>query len=66
MAEWKPGKVPSEGPSDPLTSLAGAAVTMHELYLSLLSAGFTVDQAFELVKAMAVASAQITPPAKPK
>ncbi|MFI7010001.1 hypothetical protein [Streptomyces sp. NPDC050145] len=38
------------GPADPLTSLAEAAVALHELYESLRAAGFTEEQALDLVK----------------
>lgn len=39
-------------PADPITQLAGAAVALHELYASFIRAGFTAEQALELVKAV--------------
>ncbi|SDL27970.1 hypothetical protein SAMN05421806_12536 [Streptomyces indicus] len=43
-------------PEDPITQLAAAAVQLHEAYLAYVNAGFTEDQAFELTKAILVAS----------
>lgn len=37
---------------DPLTKLATAAVSMHELYAAWVSAGFTKAEAMELMKAL--------------
>ena len=36
-------------PEDPITQLAAAAVSMHELYTSFVAAGFTEGQALFLV-----------------
>lgn len=36
-------------PVPPLTQLAAAAATLHELYLAYIEAGFDADQAFQLV-----------------
>lgn len=44
-------------PTDPITQLAAAAVQLHELYVSYIEAGFTEAQAFDLVKALLLASA---------
>ncbi|PSK48011.1 hypothetical protein B0E38_06488 [Streptomyces sp. 111WW2] len=41
-------------PADPITKLATAAVSLHELYTSLIAAGFTEAQAMEIVKAALV------------
>jgi hypothetical protein len=41
-----------ESPADPITKLAAAAVSLHELYRSLMEAGFTSEQAMDLVKAV--------------
>ncbi|WP_157864990.1 hypothetical protein [Streptomyces prasinopilosus] len=41
-------------PADPISKLAGASVALHELYTSLIKAGFTEAQALELVKAALV------------
>ncbi len=38
-------------PADPISKLAGAAVALHELYKSLIEAGFTEPQAMDIVKA---------------
>lgn len=43
-------------PEDPITQLAAAAVQLHELYNSYIAAGFTDQQAFDLVKAILTAS----------
>lgn len=37
-------------PQDPIGDLAEAAAAQHEMYLSWVGAGFTPDQAMELVK----------------
>ena len=37
-------------PQDPIGDLAEAAAAQHEMYLSWLGAGFTPDQALELLK----------------
>jgi hypothetical protein len=44
----------TDGPVDPLTTLAGAAVGVHELLISLIAAGFTRPEALELVKAVMI------------
>ena len=36
-------------PEDPITQLATAAVSLHELYLSFSGAGFSEHQALDLV-----------------
>lgn len=36
-------------PDDPMSELATAAASLHELYLSLVAAGFTETQALYLV-----------------
>ncbi|MGW7087525.1 hypothetical protein ACWGH2_29070 [Streptomyces sp. NPDC054871] len=43
-------------PEDPITELAAGAVQLHEVYLAYLDAGFTHDQAFDLTKAVLLAS----------
>jgi hypothetical protein len=43
-------------PEDPITELAAGAAQLHEAYLAYCNAGFTEDQAFELVRAILVAS----------
>lgn len=40
-------------PEDPLTLLAAAAVSMHELFTSLIGAGFNEVQALQIVIAVA-------------
>lgn len=42
-------------PADPLTSLAAAAVQMHELFTAWVSAGFTDAQAMQLLCALLAA-----------
>ncbi|WP_327436138.1 hypothetical protein OG279_26225 [Streptomyces sp. NBC_01201] len=37
---------------DPLTQMATAAVSMHELYTAWVDAGFTKAEAMELLKAL--------------
>jgi hypothetical protein len=37
-------------PQSPLTALAQGAAAHHELYLSWVNAGFTPDQAMDLLK----------------
>jgi len=44
-------------PPDPLTSLESSAAEMHELYLGYINAGFSADQALQLV--MTILSAGI-------
>lgn len=39
-------------PDSPLGSLAQAAVGQHEMYVSWIDAGFSEEQAFELLKAV--------------
>lgn len=43
----------ASGPHDPVTPLAEAASSMHELYTALRDAGFTDKQAFDLMKEVA-------------
>ncbi|GAA1888291.1 hypothetical protein GCM10009837_07670 [Streptomyces durmitorensis] len=43
-------------PEDPITELAAGAAQLHEVYLAYLDAGFTNDQAFDLTKAVLIAS----------
>ncbi|MFF8299571.1 hypothetical protein ACF07M_29985 [Streptomyces globisporus] len=43
-------------PEDPITELAAAAVQLHEAFNAYLEAGFTEQQAFELVKTILAAS----------
>ncbi|WP_165969578.1 hypothetical protein [Nonomuraea terrae] len=45
-------------PEDPITQLAAAAVGLHELYVSLVAAGFTESQALHLVGQALSAAAQ--------
>jgi hypothetical protein len=42
-------------PTDPMTVLSAAATQIHELYQSYVDAGFTEQQALELIKAILVA-----------
>lgn len=42
----------TDGPGDPMTVAAEAAVQLHELFVSLISAGFTETQALTLIAAM--------------
>ncbi len=44
-----------DNPQPPLTELAAAAVQQHELYRSWVDAGFTQDQALDLLKAVIAA-----------
>lgn len=39
----------SDEPQDPMGALAEAAVSHHEMYISWINAGFTEEQAFELL-----------------
>ncbi len=39
-------------PRDPLGTLADAAISQHEMYLSWIEAGFTPEEALELTKAV--------------
>ena len=39
-------------PEDPLTLLQTGAVNQHEMYLSWVQAGFTEEQALDLLKAV--------------
>lgn len=41
-------------PEDPMTELQAGAVNQHEMYLSWIEAGFTEDQAMDLLKAVIV------------
>lgn len=50
-----------QGQPNPVTTMAIAAVGLHELYVSYIKAGFTEHQAFELVK---VALAVVCQPPK--
>ena len=40
------------GPDDPMAGLTEAAVSIHELFVSLVEAGFTEAQALSLVAQM--------------
>lgn len=40
------------GPKDPFGELAQAAIQIHELFVSFISAGFTEEQALRLTIAM--------------
>lgn len=44
-----------DNPQPPLTELAAAAVQQHELYRSWVDAGFTEDQALDLLKTIIAA-----------
>lgn len=39
----------NKGPNNPISALLEAAVTMHEMYVSFIAAGFTEVQALTLV-----------------
>ncbi|MFF4403654.1 hypothetical protein [Streptomyces sp. NPDC001404] len=41
-------------PADPITELAQRAAEMHEMYTAFRDAGFTEDQALELVIAIVI------------
>lgn len=41
-----------ETPQDPLTELAAGAVQLHELFLAQVAAGFTEQQAMQIVIAV--------------
>lgn len=43
-------------PQDPISSLAGAAAGLHELYLTFVEAGFAESQALYLLGQMVAAS----------
>lgn len=38
-----------EGPNNPISALLEAAISMHEMYVSFVAAGFTETQALTLV-----------------
>ena len=40
----------SDGPADPITTMLEAALSVHELFLAYQQAGFTEQQAFDLVR----------------
>ncbi|MEU5043169.1 hypothetical protein [Streptomyces griseorubiginosus] len=42
----------SDAPQDPLTELAAGAVQLHEFYLAQVAAGFTEQQAMQIVIAV--------------
>lgn len=44
-----------DNPQPPLTELAAMAVQFHELYTAYVDAGFTEDQALDLLKAIITA-----------
>ncbi len=46
------------GPLDPISTLDMAAAQQHELYTAWIDAGFTEQQAFELLKLAWIASLQ--------
>lgn len=52
----RPGRpaVP-DTPQDPITNLAAGAAQLHELYTSYTGAGFTEDQALQLIIAILTA-----------
>jgi hypothetical protein len=39
---------------DPMTQMAENAVHLHEMYISYVDAGFTEDQAFDLIKTILI------------
>lgn len=45
-----------DNPQSPITELAAAAVQQHELYRSWVDAGFTEDQALQLLAGILMAS----------
>ena len=47
-----PNRGNDPGPFDPITALAGAISQLHELYESSVKAGFTKQQAMQIVLAM--------------
>lgn len=40
------------GPADPMGDLSQVAIAQHEMYTAWVDAGFTADQAMDLVKVM--------------
>jgi hypothetical protein len=46
----------SDSPQPPLTELAAAAVQQHELYRAWVDAGFTEEQAMQLLVAVLLGS----------
>lgn len=48
-------------PASPITQLAAGAAQLHEVYLAYRNAGFTEQQAFDLVRALLVAGVQQRP-----
>lgn len=52
----------NDEPQDPFTSMAAAAASMHEMYESLIAAGFTEAQAL-YITAQALTGGKGQPPA---
>lgn len=48
------------GPEDPMTELAAGAAQMHELFTAYMNAGFSHDDALQLL--IAIITASIRPP----
>jgi hypothetical protein len=48
------GNESGDMPADPFSAMAAAAVSLHEMYRSFVTAGFSEAQAFELVRSMVV------------
>lgn len=49
MSENNGNSPEDKGPSSPVSALLEAAISMHELYVSFVAAGFTEAQALTLV-----------------
>lgn len=49
-------------PNDPITALAAAAASTHEMFRAYLEAGFSESQALYLTAACITASIRPTPP----
>jgi hypothetical protein len=46
----------SELPDDPMTTLGEQAHNLHELYLAFVNAGFSADQAMQLIASVMAAA----------
>jgi len=46
----------TDGPQDPISTMMEGAIAAHEMFLSYQAAGFTENQALELVKAAVMAA----------
>ncbi len=62
---YEPEDNPTPESESPISMLDAAAISTHELFRSYVSAGFTEQQALQLIVGMLTASQNFLPPQPP-